>query len=231
MFMLMASAGQFAFLLCALIPGWLSPSEPMRERLGLVRPRSWGTVPLMMIGSWASLAVGMALAVALSWVLPPSPLVEKLFENIKAADAIPFVLFIAIVPGIIEELLFRGYIQRRLLERWTPGLAIVVTSLLFALVHVDPHQVVAVFPMGLWLGLVAWKSGSVFPSMFCHAFINGSMNAWRMIVKFYGVPETTQTAVEIVALMVGLMCFVLTVNSFIPKEREVADRDGRFRIV
>ena len=226
MFMLMAATGQLAFFLGAIVPAWLSP-VPMKERLGLFRPRpSWGIVPLVMLGSWASMAVGIGLALALALVVKPDPMVEQLFENITLREAAPFVLFIALVPGITEELLFRGYVQRRLLERWTPGVAITVTSLLFALVHLQPHHVVLAFPIGLWLGLVAWKTGSVLPSIFCHAFINGSLNAWRMIVKFGEVPESTQQVVHIVALLVGLVCFVLAVNYFIKDERSAGEGAG-----
>lgn len=218
-FMLMAAGGQLAFLLGSIVPAWLSP-VPFRERLGLIGPRpSWGVVPLVMIASWASLAVGIGFAYALALILKPDPMVEELFKNITMNEAVPFVLFIALVPGIVEELLFRGYVQRRLLERWTPGLAITVTSLLFAIVHVQPHHVVLAFPIGLWLGLVAWKTGSVYPSMFCHAFINGSLNAWRMLVKFGNVPEDTQKVVYIIALLASLICLVLSVNYFIKRDR------------
>jgi membrane protease YdiL (CAAX protease family) len=179
----------------------------------LVRPRISSTaIALTVVGSWAPLAVGLGFAQMLAWYVPPDPMVEKLLANITPSQAIPFVVFIAIVPGVVEELLFRGYVQGRLLERWSPWVAITVTSLLFAIVHVQPHHVVAVFPIGLWLGVVAWKSGSVIPSILCHAFINGSLNAWRMIAKFNELPEGTQHLVYIGGLFVGVICFVLAVN-------------------
>jgi membrane protease YdiL (CAAX protease family) len=61
-----------------------------------------------------------------------------MYERMTPVVAVPFVLFIAAFPGFNEELLFRGYIQRRLLARWSPWLAISVTSALFALMHVMP---------------------------------------------------------------------------------------------
>jgi membrane protease YdiL (CAAX protease family) len=212
MFMAMAGGGQLGFAICAIAAAWLSP-YPFRQRLGLVRPRVSSTaITLTVVGSWAPLAVGLGFAHMLAWYVPPDPMVEKLLANITQSQVIPFVIFIAIVPGVVEELLFRGYAQGRLLERWSPWVAITVTSLLFALVHVQPHHVVAVFPIGLWLGVVAWKSGSVIPSILCHAFINGSLNAWRMIAKFNEIPEGTQHVVDISGLFVGAICFVLAVN-------------------
>jgi membrane protease YdiL (CAAX protease family) len=215
MFILLAACGQVAFASSAIIAGWLSP-VPFKERLGLLPPRqSWTVATLAMIGSLIPLAISFVLAYALTLVLPADPSVEKLFENMKLADAVPFVLFIALPPGIFEELLYRGYIQRRLLQRWRPGWAILVTSTLFALAHVQPHAMVVSFVLGLWLGFVAWRSGSVFPGMMCHAFVNGLVNAWRMVVKFGEIPETLQTVVEVGCLFVGLICFVLALRYLI----------------
>jgi uncharacterized protein len=223
MFMGMAGAAQLGFAICAIAAAWLSP-DPFRKRLGLVRPRiSSAAIALTVVGSWAPLAVGLGFAYMLARYVPPDPMVEKLLANITQSQAIPFVLFIAIVPGIVEELLFRGYVQGRLLERWSPWVAITVTSLLFAIVHVQPHHVVAVFPIGLWLGVVAWKSGSVIPSILCHAFINGSLNAWRMIAKFTEIPESTQHVVDIGGLFVGAICFVLAVNVLFADDETKSD--------
>jgi uncharacterized protein len=223
MFMGMAGAGQLGFAICTIAAAWLS-SYPFRERLGLVRPRISSTaIGLTVVGSWAPLAVGLGFAHMLAWYVPPDPMVEKLLANITQPQAIPFVLFIAIVPGVVEELLFRGYVQGRLLERWPPWIGIMVTSLLFAIVHVQPHHVVAVFPIGLWLGVVAWKSGSVIPSILCHAFINGSLNAWRMIAKFNEIPEGTQHVVDIGGLFVGAICFVLAVNVLFADDETKSD--------
>jgi membrane protease YdiL (CAAX protease family) len=214
MFMLMVGGAQVAFGVCTFIAALLSKT-PFQQRLGLVPAKqSWLIYPLTMIGSWAVLAIGLAFASALALVIPPDPGVEQLFENIGPTDAVPFVLFIALFPGVFEELLFRGYVQRRLLERWRPALAILVTSLLFAIVHFQPHHVVLAFPLGIWLGIVAWRTGSVFPSICCHAFVNGSLNAWRMVVKFGDVPQSAQAAVPIAALVVGFICLVLSVNLF-----------------
>jgi membrane protease YdiL (CAAX protease family) len=214
MFILLASGAQLAMLGTAIVAAWYSP-VPMKRRLGLLPPEpTWEIIPAVMLGSWASLGVGMMLAVWLAEYVPPDPMVEELYKNITIDQAVPFVLFIALVPGITEELLFRGYVQRRLLERWHPAMAITVTSLMFALIHIQPHHVVAAFPMGLWLGVVAWKTGSVIPSMCCHAFINGSLNAWRMVVKFGGMNEATDLDVQLAGALVGAIFFFVCVIEF-----------------
>ena len=214
MFILFAGCAQLAFLLGAVVPAWLSPTQ-LRERLGLVPVQtSWSVYPLAALGSLFPLAIGFALAALLTLVLPADLSAMKLYEHITPGMSVVFVLFIAVVPGIVEELLFRGYIQRRLLERWRPAVAIGVSSVLFALVHVMPHTIVAVLPLGIWLGVVAWKSGSVYPGMLCHAFVNGGVNAWRFIVKFGDVPESVQIVVVLLVFLISAVCFFKLVLDF-----------------
>jgi membrane protease YdiL (CAAX protease family) len=206
-FILLAACGQVAFLLAAIVPAWLSP-VPLRERLGLVPTKlAWPVYPLTTLGSMFPLAIGMALGYALTLVLPADDSVQKLFDNMQLWHALPFVLFIAFVPAVSEELLFRGYMQRRLLERWTPFWAVGVTSVIFAIMHVTPHAIVALLPVAIYFGIVGWRAGSVLPTICCHAWINGSLNAWRMVAKFGGVSGTLDTVVYSAATLLGAICF------------------------
>jgi membrane protease YdiL (CAAX protease family) len=199
---------QFAIGGTALLGGWLSP-VPWKLRLGLVTPRSsLPEVFLLTAGSLVPFAVGMGLAFGLAEVIDPDPTTEALYENLTPAWALPFVLFIALAPGLCEELLFRGYCQRRFLERWHPAVAILVSSLIFALFHVDPHTVVFAFPLGIWIGLMAWHSGSIWPGVLCHAAINGLWNIYQLSVRFGYLSE--EPAVWLVALvcLAGLAAFI-----------------------
>ena len=96
-----------------------------------------------------------------------------------------------------------------LLERWRPWTAIMVTSVIFAAVHLMPHAILAAFPLGLWFGVIAWRTGSIGPSIACHFFVNSGLNLWRCIVKFGGVPETAQYTFVGIALAAGVVCFVV----------------------
>jgi membrane protease YdiL (CAAX protease family) len=207
MFILLTSCGQLAFLLAALVPAWLSP-VPLARRLALA-PASGSMIFWTTLGSIPVLAVALGLVEALARVLPPDPGLQQFFDAITLGESIPFVLFIALAPGFCEELFFRGYVQSRLLERWSPLWAIGVTSLLFALVHVMPHAILAALPLGIWFGVVAWRTGSILPGMFCHAFVNGGLNAWRMIVKFEEVTETAQFVLVGISLAIGAPAFLI----------------------
>src|SRR5438094_5362237 len=64
--------------------------------------------------------------------------------------------------------------QTRLAEAWGPSRAIVVTAACFGVLHVDisgVHMVLA-FVMGLYLGAVVERTGSVLPAIVCHVINN-----------------------------------------------------------
>lgn len=85
----------------------------------------------------------------------------------------------ALVPAIFEELCFRGYVFGAFHATGSPRRAIVVSSLLFGLFHVLVGDALAIerfLPttmMGLALGYIRWRSGSVFPGMLLHVVHNG----------------------------------------------------------
>ena len=60
----------------------------------------------------------------------------------------PLALMIGATPAICEELLFRGYIQTRLVRSLGPLLGVGIASFLFAAFHLDLVHVIAVFPLG-----------------------------------------------------------------------------------
>jgi len=94
--------------------------------------------------------------------------------KLKQTPLIITLLTIAVVPAVCEELLLRGAIARGL--RGSLGLAgaLLVSSLLFALMHVDLARMVPMFAFGLALGLVTLCSDSCLPSILIH-FINNAI--------------------------------------------------------
>lgn len=94
----------------------------------------------------------------------------------------------AVVP-VVEELLFRGYYQRRLAEDWGDAPAIVGTACLFVFAHkqylianaYNMTMVVCLFCLALGLGIVFAYTRSLVPSMLAHALINVPMTPrWQV---------------------------------------------------
>ena len=83
-------------------------------------------------------------------------------------------LLVAIFAPIFEEWLCRGMVLRGLLTRMKPGWAIVVSALFFALIHLNPWQALNAFIIGVVMGYVYYKSGSLWLTMLIHFVNNGT---------------------------------------------------------
>jgi membrane protease YdiL (CAAX protease family) len=107
-------------------------------------------------------------------VLPPPPWLLEFFESFFLKSDRPLSLFftLVIVAPVTEELLFRGIILRGLLGRFGVGVALLVSSGLFALLHMNPWQLLPAFALGWLFGWYYLRSGSLWPCVAGHALNN-----------------------------------------------------------
>lgn len=91
-------------------------------------------------------------------------------------------LITALKAGILEEMLFRGFIMRLLESRWNRSIAIIVPSFLFSLVHIPSMEVFTVGGIlllmisgtlvGIMFSLVACAGNSIGNSVLMHSVWN-----------------------------------------------------------
>lgn len=81
------------------------------------------------------------------------------------------ILSSAVMPAILEELLFRGLVLQSL-RPWGDGFAVVVSGVLFALCHTTVGQWLPALVVGLCLGCFVVRSGSVLTGMVIHFVYN-----------------------------------------------------------
>jgi uncharacterized protein len=82
------------------------------------------------------------------------------------------VLLLAVGAPIVEELFFRGLLQRSLARRFGPVAAVATSSALFGLAHFEPLQLPALILFGIVLGGLAQRTGRLGPGIFAHATFN-----------------------------------------------------------
>lgn len=87
-----------------------------------------------------------------------------------------FILAVLVAP-IIEEYMFRGWGMICLPSSRYPVLAIVLNSLLFALLHFQPQSVLPLLFLGIMLAFVRLKSNSLLPGIIFHV-LNNSLAFW-----------------------------------------------------
>jgi membrane protease YdiL (CAAX protease family) len=94
------------------------------------------------------------------------------------------VFFIALVPAVCEELFFRGIIQKfaySFLQK--PGLAILLSGIVFALMHFTVYEFVPILLAGLLLAWVYQVTGSIWLNILLH-FLN---NGLQVLIAYYAV--------------------------------------------
>jgi len=115
------------------------------------------------------------------------PLVEELLSfGAKEGPAWwHFLLVLVVMPAIWEEIAFRGFILSGLRRRLSPWSAVVLSSFLFAVYHMNVFQAVPSFVLGVVLGLLTVRSGSIFPGMLFHLLHNGLLIGVALLSRGY----------------------------------------------
>ncbi|WP_437203636.1 ABC transporter permease subunit/CPBP intramembrane protease [Planctomicrobium sp. SH664] len=137
--------------------------------------------------SWKFVVMGVGLAVTLlpltaellklldPHLPPPPPGVSQIMQAMGLSE-VPFWLSLsafALAPAVCEEFAFRGFILSGLQRSRHTVLPIVISSLLFGLIHMIPKMQVNAALLGLVLGLLAIRSQSLLPGVIFHFLFNG----------------------------------------------------------
>jgi sodium transport system permease protein len=83
------------------------------------------------------------------------------------------ILVFAVLPAVCEELAFRGFILTGLLRGFRPLTAVLVSSFLFALSQLNGLLFAPWFVVGVVLGILVVRSGSVLPAMLMRLVLDG----------------------------------------------------------
>ncbi len=88
-----------------------------------------------------------------------------------------------LVAPILEELVFRGIIFEGLQNKYSPKVAILISALIFSLFHISipmlPHSLI----MGIFLGWVYFKTGSIMNTILLHSITNLSVLSGGYIIR------------------------------------------------
>lgn len=147
-----------------------------RALLPLRRPRAL-LLPATAVGT---LALNHLLTLTGAWheqLLPPPEVYRLFFADLFVyrgpVDFALLLVVFALVPAICEEILFRGFLLGGLVAILdSPAKGIVLQALIFALFHLDPWRLPEIIALGLFLGFLAQRSGSLIPAILAHALNN-----------------------------------------------------------
>lgn len=158
-------------LLCIYLFGML------RQRLGW---QQFGFIPVSW--QWIGRALGLTLLIRvgvtlLALALAPLGIVSQQASAFAPAGfswpgAIGMLLFGGIVVPLAEETFFRGMLYRWLRSRWSMRVAALVSSLLFAVIHLELATVIPAFFIGLVCAVSFERSRSLWTPILIHCANN-----------------------------------------------------------
>jgi membrane protease YdiL (CAAX protease family) len=153
--------------------------------------------------------------------------------SLSGANVLPALLVIAVLPAVLEEILFRGLILNGC-ERGAGSVgAVFIVGFLFSLFHGSALQTVYQFICGCVFAFLAVRSRSLLPTIIMH-FLN---NAFIIICAAAGLINEAGNlamppAAEIVVTVLSAGCFVAGVVWLIldktPLQKKQAGATARF---
>ncbi len=150
----------------------------LRKSLRLRMP-DWTALPLAVLLGVTLHPSYMMLAGWISYMYPISDqaaeAMKPFTDQIVSAPWMSVIFLMAVVPAVCEELAFRGFIFGGLVRQKGRLRAVVVTAVMFGVSHGVLQQSIAATLMGLLLGWIALRTGSVLPGILIH-FTNNALS-------------------------------------------------------
>lgn len=209
------------FLLPPLLFAYFTHPKPMRY-LGLVPPFRaihWLLAPLALVSATPMFLFLAELVGHLDFVAAvkeQQAANERIFgAMLSGQTTFQFLLsflVLALLPGIGEELFFRGILMRFAAKRSrSVFFPMALSAVLFALMHSNPYGLLSIFLAGLLLAFIYYATGSLWCGMLAHICYNG-----LQVIVSYAAKESAlfrsiseQNHVPVSWVLVGNIVFVI----------------------
>lgn len=110
----------------------------------------------------------------------------------------------AIVPAVFEEFAFRGVVLNKL-RKFGDSYAIIMSAVLFGLMHGNLSQIPFAFILGLVIGFIAVKTNSIIPGILIHFF----NNLFSVIMSYLGMINVFNTQEYIIIHFISVLTIVI----------------------
>jgi sodium transport system permease protein len=175
-FLVSTATVQIAFVLTpVLLMAVMLTSRPRKTLL--IHIPSLASILMALILAFFLHPAASALGEALRTLYPLSGGTQAYLEQLAVvfADASTWqlLLLMAVLPAICEELAFRGFILSGLRRLGQTGMAILISSLFFGVMHGILQQSISASILGMLLGYIAVHTRSILPCIVFHMTHNG----------------------------------------------------------
>lgn len=146
--------------------------------------------------------------------IPTGDMFESAMEYFESLPIVILLIETCIIAPIFEEVLYRGILLKGLINKYNSKRAIVYSSLIFGIAHLNIPQGINAFLLGLILGTVFYYTRSIYLCMIMH-FVN------NLLVNFVYYPTTEMwTNILFISLpLIGIIMMITCFRIFNLKER------------
>lgn len=168
------------------------------------------SLKITVFASVAVIAIQIGVVSPIVNAIPIPEFMEQIFIEFGKRKGIFSAIAIVLAAPILEELVFRGIILDGLLKKYSPLKSILVSSMLFGLVHLNPWQFIAAFVIGILLAWTYYKTRKLTLCILIH-FVN---NLFAFMAIYFSDIESwlNKSLTEVYG---GLFSFILIVLSSI----------------
>lgn len=184
---------------------YISKSGEKKEPIGMAALFSTELKDYVFIG-WLGISLGICLSVAVS-IFGISEQDEAFKQVNELIESQPFWLKIASVGIIIpiqEELMYRGLIYKNIEQRYNHIKAAVISSTVFAVMHMNLSQGIYAFLMGFVLAFIYQKTKNIYACITFHC----SANIFAVFVSTNTVNEFLMENMYLVPAV--LLCMIVS---------------------
>ncbi|NAY92191.1 CPBP family intramembrane metalloprotease [Muricauda sp. JGD-17] len=196
----------------------------MRANSLKIKHRKWGWISAVLLGCtiFCFAVLGMRIV-----DVPSGQIVQ--IEHISKYPPwtiISLITMTSVTAGVIEEISFRGYMQKPMELKYGPKIAITVVALFFTILHlpnatITPGLIPIFFLGSIGWGVLAYLTNSIIPGVVVHGAVDiiGYFSIWKNLelVKALSTKSVLKTGMDapfLILLLITLMFTLLTVFGF-----------------
>ncbi len=125
-------------------------------------------------------------------------------------DVLLFYVSVAVLPALVEEFAFRGVILK-IMRKHSDSLAILVSGVMFGLMHGNFTQIPFALVVGLILAFITVKTNSLIPAMLIH-FLNNGLSV--TLTLLYTNTNLSVATIDIINTVIMIAISVAGIISF-----------------
>ena len=125
-----------------------------------------------------------------------------------AFSVVGFLTFVVGAP-VCEELIYRNMAITNMNKRLSPIISILISSLIFGLVHGSPVQIVYAGVLGFVFGILFVRTKSIFPSLLAHSVFNAMGYVLPLLVVRIEEGSAAETAFSIAIAILTVVSLIL----------------------